>query len=422
MLRFQNDRLFIRAILLFKGGYLRIFFFASQRILNQESDKLYTTTFWLLCLSHALFAASFTMIIPELPGYLTSIGGEDYKGLIISLFTLTAGLSRPFSGKLTDSVGRVPVMIYGTAVCVIASMLYPVLTSLAGFFFLRFMHGMSTGFKPTASVAYAADILPAHRRGEGMGILGVSMNTGASAAPPFGTWLAEAYSLNVMFYASAFVALLSIIILLRMRETLEERQPFNWKMLRIKKDEIIELRAWRPALVVALVYFSYGIILTIIPDQSDFLGVGNKGWFFAAVTAASLSSRVVLGKWSDTIGRIPVIGGGILGLVVALLVIGTADTVTHLMVGASMMGFSMGAVAPALFAWTVDLVPRSFWGRATGTVYIGLEIGIGSGALFSAWIYQNDPALFFRVFWIAAIITLPGIFALPIWKRKQKLD
>ncbi len=53
------------------------------------------------------------MIIPELPSYLTKLGGGEYKGLIISLFTLTAMISRPFSGKLTDKIGRIPVMVLG---------------------------------------------------------------------------------------------------------------------------------------------------------------------------------------------------------------------------------------------------------------------------------------------------------------------
>ena len=56
------------------------------------------------------------MMIPELPGYLTRIGGAEYKGLIIALFTLMAGISRPFSGKLTDTIGRVPVMVFGSLV------------------------------------------------------------------------------------------------------------------------------------------------------------------------------------------------------------------------------------------------------------------------------------------------------------------
>ena len=77
------------------------------------------------------------MIIPELPAYLTSLGGEDYKGLIISLFTITAGLSRPFSGKLADTIGRMPVMVIGTLVCVVCSLFYPILSSVGGFLLLR---------------------------------------------------------------------------------------------------------------------------------------------------------------------------------------------------------------------------------------------------------------------------------------------
>ena len=76
------------------------------------------------------------MIIPELPDYLTSLGGEDYKGIIISLFTLTAGLSRPFSGKLADTIGRIPVMVIGSLVCVISGFLYPVASTVFSFMLL----------------------------------------------------------------------------------------------------------------------------------------------------------------------------------------------------------------------------------------------------------------------------------------------
>ena len=73
--------------------------------------KIYSSHFWLLCVSTILFFASFNMLIPELPEFLTRLGGEQYKGFIISLFTLTAMASRPFSGKLTDMMGRKPVMM-----------------------------------------------------------------------------------------------------------------------------------------------------------------------------------------------------------------------------------------------------------------------------------------------------------------------
>lgn len=88
------------------------------------------------------------------------MGGAEHKGLIIALFTLTAGISRPFSGKLTDRWGRVPVMAIGSIVCFLCGFLYPILTTVSGFLLLRLIHGFSTGFKPTATSAYVADIIP----------------------------------------------------------------------------------------------------------------------------------------------------------------------------------------------------------------------------------------------------------------------
>src|SRR5204863_5279048 len=105
------------------------------------NPKNYSLQFWLLCLSSFFFFGSFNMVIPELPEFLTRLGGGEYKGLIISLFTLTAMISRPFSGKLADRVGRIPVMIFGSVVCLICSLIYPLLTSVYGFFLLRFFHG-----------------------------------------------------------------------------------------------------------------------------------------------------------------------------------------------------------------------------------------------------------------------------------------
>ncbi|RZK51750.1 MAG: MFS transporter, partial [Pedobacter sp.] len=101
--------------------------------MEKSSPSIYNLQFGLVCLSSFLFSASFNMLIPELPAYLTSLGGAEYKGLIIALFTLTAGISRPFSGKLTDTIGRVPVMAVGSLVCFVCGFLYPVLTSIAGF-------------------------------------------------------------------------------------------------------------------------------------------------------------------------------------------------------------------------------------------------------------------------------------------------
>jgi len=352
------------------------------------------------------------MIIPELPSYLTSLGGEDYKGLIIALFTLTAGISRPFSGKLADTIGRIPVIFVGILVCVVCSLLYPILTSVSGFLVLRLVHGFSTGFSPTATVAYAADRVPIHRRGEAMGILGVCMNTGASISPPIGSWLVLEFSLEALFFTSSGFALLSFLILTRLKETLPNKQPFHPRILKLKRDEIIDRSAILPAILCMSTYFGYGAILTIVPDQSDHLGIANKGLFFTTLTLMALISRLVAGKTSDIYGRIPVMRIAIILLAASYMFMGLVSTPTQLLLASGCIGFSGGIAGPAVFAWAIDRADDERRGRAMAAVYIGLEVAIGSGALLSAYSYANNPSNFMRTFLLVAGVTLIGILFL----------
>lgn len=383
------------------------------------SKNILSAQFALLCLSAFLFFSSFNMIIPELPDYLTSMGGGDYIGLIIALFTLTAGFSRPFSGKLADRVGRLPVMITGAFVCVLCSLFYPVVNTVTAFLFLRLFHGFSTGFQPTGTSAYVADIIPIHRRGEAMGILGISTSLGMACGPAIGSTISLAYSLDVMFYCSSFVAFLSIAIVLGMKETLPSPTKFRLNYLRIHRDEIIETRVLAPSVCMILNAFSFGAILTLIPDFSVFLGLENKGVFFTYFTLASLGVRFVAGKASDFYGRKIVLKLSALVLAIALLFIGTATSPFWFLGGAVLYGIGYGMSAPAIFAWTIDLSLDTLRGKALATMYIALELGIGVGAIISGWVYSKNTDNFSDVFYLAAgLASLSFLFLMLPWHKK----
>ncbi|MBC7758696.1 MAG: MFS transporter [Phormidesmis sp. FL-bin-119] len=367
---------------------------------------IYNFQFGLLCMSSFLFSASFNMLIPELPAYLASLGGAEYKGYIIALFTLTAGISRPFSGKLTDKIGRVPVMAVGSLVCVICGLLYPLLTSIAGFLWLRLFHGFSTGFKPTATAAYVADIVPGNRWGEAMGIHSVCFSTGLAIGPAIGSELTERFSINALFYCSSVFALFSIVILMNMKETLVKKEKFNLALLKINRKEIIEIRVIGGAVVTFLSYLSYGAILTVISDWGTHLGVANKGLFYMVFTVSSLVIRFVSGRLSDRIGRVSIIKFSLLLLVVALVFIGRANSPLHLMVAATVYGVATGMLSPALTAFIIDLSHPEHRGKAVATMYIALEAGIGIGAFMAGALYVSDIQMIPLTFYLIAAFTL----------------
>jgi len=388
-------------------------------MITKPSHPIYNIHFGLVCLSSLLFSASFNMLIPELPEYLSSMGGAEYKGLIIALFTLTAGISRPFSGRLTDTMGRVPVMATGSIVCFVCGFLYPVLSTVSGFLFLRLLHGFSTGFKPTATAAYVADIIPRERWGEALGLHGLCFSTGMAIGPAIGSSIKLYFSMNILFYASSLFALLSILILLNMKETLKDKERFRFSILKISRKDIIAVEVLPAAIVTFLSYIAYGAILTLIPDWSQHMGIENKGLFFMVYTIASLVIRFIAGKASDQYGRIRVINIGLVLLFVSLAVIGFADTFTGLMIGASIYGIATGILSPALNAWTVDMSHVDHRGKAMATMYIALEAGIGLGALCAGWYYQDVIAKIPIIMYTTAVMSVFALVYMLLRKRSQ---
>lgn len=387
----------------------------------KKPHPIYNIHFGLVCLSSLLFSASFNMLIPELPEYLSSMGGAEYKGLIIALFTLTAGISRPFSGRLTDTLGRVPVMAVGSIVCFVCGILYPVLGTVSGFLFLRLIHGFSTGFKPTATAAYVADIIPRERWGEALGIHGLCFSTGMAIGPAIGSTIKLHFSMDMLFYASSVFALLSIVILMNMKETLKHKHRFSLHILKISRKDIIAKEVLPAAVVTFLSYTAYGVILTLIPDWSQYLGIANKGMFFMVFTITSLLIRFGAGKASDKYGRLKPMGIGLAILIVSLVIIAFSNSIAGLLFGAALYGVATGIVSPALNAWTVDMSYPEHRGKAMATMYIALEAGIGLGALFAGWVYQDVIAKIPIIMYASAGMTFLALSYVWFYIRKSKV-
>ena len=368
----------------------------------------YTLQFWLLCLSTLLFFFSFTIIIPELPDYITSLGGGDYKGFTIGLFTISAGLSRPISGKLADLIGRRPVMIFGGLVCMVVSFLYPLFSSIFGFLFLRFIHGMSTGFMPTGTVAYIADIVPSDRRGEAMGLVGVMNNVGLMSGNALSTSIVSHIGINNLFLLSGFISILSISIIFWMKETLPSPQRMSSKFFKIKLDDFWDSRAKDPAIVMLMSVMVFGTIITLIPDYSIGLGIKNKGLFVSIMTISTVLVRLFTAKFSDKYGRLLSCKIGTLFYLVACFLL-MFRQIDLFYVSAIVCGLASGINTPSIFAWVVDVAKGKNVGRSVATLFISLEAGITIGAFSSAFIYDN---VFFNFTYV--FMFLSGVILLAI--------
>lgn len=205
-----------------------------------------------------------------------------------------------------------------------------------------------------------------------------------------------------------------------MKETLKTKRKFEWSMLRINRNEIIEKRAIPAGIVTLFSYSAYGVILTLIPDWSEHLGIENKGLFFTAYTLASIGTRFVSGKIADKHGRIKVMLVGLFILSIALLLIGFGNSIQGLIIGACTYGIGTGILSPALNAWTIDLSLPQYRGKAVATMYIALEAGIGGGALLAGYIYHDYLHRIPYIMYGNTLIIFIAIIYILLWDKKSK--
>jgi len=364
----------------------------------------FSRNFWLLSIAMFFFMLSFNLVMPELNQFITNMGGESYKGLIIALFTLAAGLARPFSGKLADTIGRKRVMYVGLAVCILASLSYIWVSAVWVFLILRFFHGFSTGFFPTGSTAMATDILPIHRRGEGMGILGAFMSIGLGAGQSLSSPLTAAFNLEVTFMLSAFSAVLSGVLMIFVQETLDNKIVFKRRLLLIKKHEIFDPLVKPVAITMFLSAYCTGVILVLVPDLSGFIGIENKGVFFMYYVVFTIIMRLGFGKTSDTKGRREVLLFAMIILFGSVVVLAMAENHLIFALAAILFGIASGLSSPSLFAWTADLSDPDHKGRGTGTMFIALEMGIMFGSISTLIIYDNTLETLQYCLYLAAVM------------------
>ncbi|MEL1135529.1 MFS transporter [Desulfitobacterium sp. THU1] len=171
----------------------------------------------ILILIQFLVMVGFGIVIPILPFLIKELGGGAFSlGLFMSAYSIMQFFFAPFWGRLSDRIGRRPVLLIGLSGYGITFFLFGMAGNLPLLIAFRALSGMvSSATLPTA-MAYLADITEGADRSKSMGMLGAAMGLGMVFGPALGGWLGH-YSFTLPFYFAGTLALLVL--------------PFAWKLL-----------------------------------------------------------------------------------------------------------------------------------------------------------------------------------------------
>jgi len=371
-----------------------------------------TASLRLLWFGAFAFFLSFFLLLAVLPLYARAVGvGDRAIGGVLGAFAFAAMLVRPWAGWAADRHGRRPLMLAGALVFAVASLAYSLAAGALGLLAVRLLHGCGMGLYPTAASAVVADLAPPARRGAVMGTFGAAANIAMALAPIAGLAVADRLGFVPLFQLAACVAVVALLLTQRLPEPARSRAtiPFT-------PGALVSVEALVPSAVLFLVMLGYGALVTFLPIHARQQDV-NPGLFFLVFALVVTAVRNYAGHLSDRFGRVTVAAAGLGLAAAALAALAVASDASSLMAAGVIYGAGFGALTTALLAWCVDVVDGANRGRAMGTYYTALELGIGLGSLGAG--FGVEAVGFAPTFLGAAAATLTGA-ALALSRRPAR--
>jgi MFS family permease len=305
----------------------------------------------------ALFAVvildlvGFGIVMPVLPFWAKEFGAEAFAfGLIQSSYAVAQFVGAPLWGRLSDRIGRRPVLLFTIAGTALAMLATGLASSLAWLFAARTLAGAFAANISVAS-AYIADVTPPEERTRWMGMLGASFGIGFVLGPAIGGLLAPYGHAIPMFFTSALAALNWGVAALRLSEPVRhEAAAGSGVRLPLLRDRSVR--------AVVLANLAFSLAVTQLETFFAYLMIDRFGWdasrFAWILVAMALVMGGIQGGGMKTLsarypeGRLVV--GGVAMLALGFAGVPLAPSVEVLLIALLLAAVGRAVAQPALLS------------------------------------------------------------------------
>ena len=385
-----------------------------ERLWNRNYCKVMVANF-------TLFFA-FYILTPLLPLYLSEHFGatKDVIGLVLSGYTITALLFRPFSGYVVDAFPRKKVLMVAFGAFAIFFAGYLAASTLLLFTIVRTLHGGPFGALTVSNSTVAIDVLPSSRRTEGIGYYGLSNNLAMAIAPTIGIFIYKyTQSFELLFWLALVVAcagwIVDATVKLDAKATIKNKSKFSW-------DRFFLVRGWLLGLNMVAFGFSFGVLSNYLAIYGkEMMGItGGTGTYFMLCSVGLILSRLQGGKALRN-GRvthnagsgmvISLIGYTLFILMPTLYELSIINYPLSIAVGyygsALLIGLGNGHMWPAFQNMTINVAHNNQRGTANSTILISWDIGMGLGILVGGVV--SELLGYGAAFWTVVLVNASGV-------------
>ena len=391
-----------------------------------KQDKLWNANYLKVMTANFSMSFAFFLLTPLLPLYLSENFGasKDTIGLVLSGYTITALLFRPFSGYVVDSFPRKKVLQVSLFLYFLLFGGYLLAGTLVLFAIVRTLHGGPFGASTVANSTVAIDVLPSSRRNEGIGYYGLSNNLATAIAPTIGVFVYKyVHDFDVLFWLAFIVAGLGLAVDATIK--MPKKQVLKDKDT-ISLDRFFLLKGWMIGVNMIFFGICYGVLSNYLAIYGkETMGItSGTGTYFMLLSIGLILSRL---QGASALRKGKLVQNAAEG--VAISTVGYTIFILYpheigYYGSALLIGLGNGHLWPAFQNMIISLANNNERGTANSTLLTCWDLGIGLGVLLGGVIVEFLG--YSAVFWWVVAIHVIGLLMFFLytrsfyWARKNK--
>jgi multidrug resistance protein len=344
--------------------------------------------YWIIWTTVALDLVGFGIIVPILGRYAERFGANGLQvGLMFASFSVAQMVFAPILGRISDKVGRKPVIVFSLIGTAVGSFVTGAAGALWVLFLGRILDGAS-GASVAVAQGAVADIAPPEQRARLMGMLGAAFGVGFVVGPALGG-LAALGGPHVPFYlAGSIAAVNAVAAMIRLPETKPDTSHITEKHQRGTALSPALKRFALVGFLSMLGFAGFEATFSIWGEKQFGFTEGSASivFVFVGVTLVAVQGGLI-GPLTQRLGSRKLLRIGLSLVAVGLLLLGLSNTWPLLFVALFLLSLGQGMSGPSGSALVAELAPVERRGEAIGyqqsTAAFGRVAGpVMAGALF----------------------------------------
>ncbi|WP_160722301.1 MFS transporter [Bacillus sp. USDA818B3_A] len=348
-----------------------------------NKPKLWTKNFISISFSNLFLFLTFYVLLVTLPSYALDElhSSSSMAGLMTTVFLLSAIISRPLAGQWLGRAGNKKVLLTALILFAAASLLYFFPKTITGFLIIRLLHGIGFGMATTAVGTIVADMIPASRRGEGMGYFAMSTNLAMVFGPFIGLMAMQQWGARPLFILSVIVAFCSLVTGLIVKHNTFEEPAQTKAQSSFSISSLFEVSAVPISIVGSFMAIVYSALLSFVSIYASEIHLEHiASMFFVVYAIVLLASRPFTGKWLDQYGPNVMTYPCIVLFAIGMFILSQSNGAVTFLVSAGLIGIGWGTLFPTFQTIAIqDAEPRKR-GLATATFLSIYDTGIALGS------------------------------------------